>query len=97
MKNKFNKNLNDTINKIRTMNSNNINRSSTPPKVIFNFVNNPNTKLNEREFHRFDESGKLNCPPAPPRPPYEMRICSCNQTYQIKLITDPPTSCAKCN
>ena len=73
------------------------NRSSTPPKVIFSSVNNPNTKLNEREFHRYDEFGNPNCPPAPPRHPYEMRICSCKQTYQIKLITEPLTSCAKCN
>jgi len=88
-------NLNDTI-KINTMDIIN-NRSFTPPKVIFNFANNPNAKLNEREFPRFDEAGKLNCPPAPPRPPYEMRICSCNQTYLIKLITDPPTGCSKCS
>jgi hypothetical protein len=92
-------NLNDTV-KINTMNINS-KRSSTPPKVIFSSVNNPNTKLNEREFPRFDEAGKLNCPPAPPRPPYEMRICSCTQTYIIKLITnsenEPPTKCARCS
>lgn len=88
-------NLNDTVN-ITTMNTN-TNRSFTPPRVIFNSANNPNAKLNEREFPRFYDNGDLQCRPAPPRHPYEMRICSCNQTYQIKLITDPPMKCGRCS
>jgi len=75
---------------------NNINRSTTPLKAINNSVNNPTTKLNEKEFPRYDCYGNLNPPPAPPRNPYEMRTCFCNQTYQIKLKTDPFTRCGKC-
>jgi hypothetical protein len=78
------------------MNINN-DRSFTPPKVIFSSVNNLNTKLNEKEFPRFNDTGGLNCPPAPPRHPYEMQICSCRQTYIIKLISTPLTRCGKCN
>ena len=77
------------------MNTNN--RSSTPLRVISNFANNPIAKLNEREFARFDNNGRLICPPAPARHPYEIRICICNQTYQIKLKIDPSTRCGKCN
>ena len=76
-----------------------INRSSTPPRlsVITNFVYNLNTKLNDKEFPMYNESGKLNCPPAPPNKTKEIRVCPCKQTYQIRLKTDPTTKCGNCS
>lgn len=72
-------------------------RALTPLKNTTNVLFTTTTSLNKKEFPRFDNNGNLLCPPAPPRIPYEIRVCLCNQTYQIKLKTDSNTKCGKCS
>jgi len=74
-------------------------RSITPPprptintNIPFDFKE----YLNNGEFPVFDNTGILNCPPAPPSKSKEIRMCSCNQTYQIALKNAPVSKCGYC-
>lgn len=74
-------------------------RSTTPPRlsVVTNLVKNIGEYLDHGEFPMYNEAGKQNCPPAPPRNTKEIRVChSCRQTYQIEIKTAPLKKCGFC-
>jgi len=74
----------------------NIERSLSPLRIINYPDINFSIFLNPGEFQRIDSNGNRICPPAPPKAPFEIRICNCNCTYQIVHQNSLQTRCGFC-
>ena len=84
------------MNKNNTINMTDFERSSSPMRFTYYPNIDFSTFLNSGEFQRIDSNGNRICPPAPPRAPFEMRICSCMCTYQIVHHKSQQTMCGFC-
>lgn len=75
----------------------NVNRSVTPPPLTINttITKNFSLYLKTGEFPIFNETGRMNCPPAPPPRTKEVRMCG-NHVWQIVSKTEPIVKCGYC-